>query len=88
MGLAHFAFDLCPGHQRRHTIDGYYIDGSAADQCFCYLKGLFPCIRLRDQQVIQPDPTGSGIGGIKSMLHVYICSHATVFLGFGQYMLA
>jgi hypothetical protein len=51
--VAHFAFDLRLGRQRRHRIDDDQIHPARADELIGDLQRLLAVVGLRDQQILQ-----------------------------------
>ena len=52
VGIAHFAIELCLGHQGGDRVDYQHIDSARADQGFSDFERLLAEVGLRDEQVV------------------------------------
>ena len=68
--VAHLAFDLRLGHERRDRIDDDDVDAARAHQHVGDLEALLAGVGLRDQQVADVDAELAGIDGIERVLGV------------------
>jgi hypothetical protein len=80
--LAHLAFDLGTGHERRHRVDHHDIHAARAHEHFDDFKRLFTVVRLRHEEVVQFDPEFLRVRRIQRVLSVDEGRHAAQFLGF------
>ena len=86
MAVTHLALDLGTRH---HSSDGVHddgVDGTGAHQRLADLHGLLAGIRLADQQAVNVNAKGAGIGGIQGVLNVDKGNLAAQLLGFSQNM--
>ena len=68
--VAHLAFDLGLGHQRRHRVDDDDVDAARAHQHVGDLEPLLAGVRLRDQQVADVDAELAGVDRVERVLGV------------------
>ena len=83
-GVAHLAFDLGARHQRRHAVDDDDVDGVGADERLGDLQRLLAGVRLRDEEVVDLDAAGGGVGRVEGVLDVDVGSGAAYLLRFGD----
>ena len=76
LGVPHIAFDFGPGHQGRHRIHDHDVDGVGAHQDLGDFQGLFPGVRLGNEQILGFNPQLPGIVEIQSMFGVDEGRHA------------
>jgi len=86
VSVAHVAFDLSPWGESRHGVDDHDIDRTGADEDVGNLKSLFARIGLRDEQLVDVDPDGSGVDGIHGVLGVDVGTRAAVALRLGHHV--
>ncbi len=70
MGVAHLAFDLGLGRERRHRVDHDHVDGARAHEHVGDLQRLLAGVGLRDQQLVHVDAELLGVLGIERVLGV------------------
>ncbi len=63
-------FDLGPRHEGGHAVDDDDVHGVAAHQGLGDLQRLLAGVRLGDQQVVDLDAAGRGVGGVEGVLDV------------------
>ena len=86
MGIPHIPFDFRFGHQGRHRVDDDDVDGTAAHQGVTDFQGLFPSIRLGNQQVVDVHSQVPGIFRIQGVFRIDESRIAAPFLGFGDHV--
>ena len=84
MGVAHLALDLGARCQGGHGVDHDHVDGTGAGEHVGDLERLFTGVGLRDEQLIDVDPDGSGVHRVHGVLGVDVGADATVALGLGD----
>ena len=84
MGIAHLAFDLGLGHQRRNGVDDDHVNRVGAHQHVGDFQGLFASVRLRDQQVVNVDAQLAGVIRVQRVLGVDEGAGGALPLGFGD----
>src|SRR5690606_14036035 len=84
VGVAHLAFDLGAGHQGRYRVDHQDIQGSGANQHVGDLEGLLTRVRLGDEQLVDVDADGPGVGRVEGVLGVDEGGDPAVALGRGH----
>ena len=70
MRVAHLAFDLGLGHERRHRVDGDQVDRAGAHQHVDDLERLLAVVRLRHQQIVGLDAQLARVGHVERVLGV------------------
>ncbi len=70
VNVAHVAFELRTGNQRRYRVDDHNVEGSGANQHVHDLQCLLAGIGLRDQQLVHVDTQRFGVPGIERVLRV------------------
>ncbi len=70
MRVAHVAFELGLGDERRDRVDDDHVDGVGPHQHFGDLERLFARVRLRNEQIVQIDAERGGVGRIERVLDV------------------
>src|SRR5690606_37111546 len=68
--VAHLAFDLGPGHQRRDRVHDDHVDRAAPNQDLRDLERLLPRVRLADQQVLHVDAELARVLDVQRVLRV------------------
>jgi hypothetical protein len=68
--IAHFAFDLGLGHERRHAIQHDDLKHAGADQRLADFERLLGGIRLGDVQIIDIHADAGRIGRIHGVFHI------------------
>ena len=84
--VAHLAFELGLGRQRRHRIDHHDVDAAGTHQRVGDFQRLFAGIGLGDQHLVDIDAQLPGIDGVERVFGVDIGGDAALFLGFGHDM--
>jgi hypothetical protein len=82
MGLTHFALDFSLRNQSSDRIDHNDINRIAANEDFSNLKGLFPIVRLADQQVFRHDTQFPRVLQVESVLRIHEGRQPATFLCF------
>ena len=78
--VAHLAFDLRLGHQRRDRVDDDDVDAARAHQHVGDLEPLLAGVGLRDQQLADVDAELAGVDGIERVLGVDVGGDAAGLL--------
>ena len=86
VGIAHFAFNFGFGHHGSNRVHNNSVNRAGAYQSFADFHGLLAGIRLADQQAVNVNAKGAGIGGIQGVLNVDKGNLAAQLLGFSQNM--
>ena len=86
MLIAHVAFDLSLRSKGRDRINNNHIQGTGTNKHVGNFESLFAGIGLRNQQFIDIDADGTGVGGIHGMLGIDVGTDATVALCLGHHM--
>ncbi len=82
--VADLAVQLGLRDQGGHGVDDQHVDGAGADQRLGNVQSLLAGIGLGNEQTVDVNAKGSGIGGLQGVLHVDIRGHAVVPLGGGH----
>ncbi|MNE12055.1 hypothetical protein D3C80_1048350 [compost metagenome] len=85
MGIAHLAFDLGLGHQRRHGVDDDHVNRVGAHQHVGDFQRLLAGVRLRHQQVVDIHAELAGVVGVESVLGVDEGTGGAQLLRFGDH---
>ena len=80
MGVAHVAFELHAGYQRRDAVNDDYVERAAAYQVFDDLQRLLGRIRLRDEERVDLDAAACRVGWVQGVFHVDVGSGPTQLL--------
>ena len=86
MRVAHVAFELGLGDERRDRVDDDDVDGVAAREHFGDLERLFAGVGLRDQQVVEIDTERRGVVRIERVFDVDEGRRSAGLLRFGDGM--
>ena len=84
--LAHLAFDLGLGRQRRHRVDDHDVDRAGAHQHVGDLQRLLAGVGLRHQQILHVDAELLGVGRIERVLGIDERRRAAAALHFGDHL--
>ena len=74
--VAHLAFELGAGDERRHRVDDQHVDGAGADEHLGDLERLLAGVRLRDEQVVDVDAQLARVDRVERVLGVHERGHA------------
>jgi len=88
VAVAHLAFDLGAGHERRNRVDHHDIHRAGANQRLRNLQGLLARVRLRDVQLIHVDAAAPRIVRVQCVLDVDERRDAAHLLRLGDDVLA
>ena len=70
MGISHIPIDFRLGHKSRHGVHDDDVNGTAPHQCLHDVQGLFPRVRLGDEQFIDVNAQLLGIDRVQSVLRI------------------
>ena len=84
MGVAHLALDLGPRGEGGDRVDHDHVEGAGADEHVGDLEGLFARVGLRDEELVDVDADGPGVGRVHGVLGVDVGADAAVALGLGD----
>ena len=82
VGVAHVAFEFCPGHESGDTVHDDNVHGAAAHEVLDDLQGLLTGVRLGDEERVHLDAALRGVGGVQCVLSVYVSGGAALTLRF------
>ena len=82
--IAHVAFDLGLGSQRRHRIDHHGIHRAGAHQHVGDFQRQFTGVGLGNQQIVHVDAQFSGVDGVQGVFGIDEGGTTTQLLGFGD----
>ena len=82
--IAHCAFELGAGYQRRHAVDDEHVDGPRAHQGIGDLERLLARIGLGDEEVLHVDAELLGVARIERVLGIDEGAHPARLLRFGD----
>src|SRR5204862_7333394 len=86
--VARLALGLGAARERRDRADDAAVDTARAYQGLGDLERLLAGVRLADEELVDVDTAGPGIGRVEGMLDVDECRHAATALGLGDDVLA
>ena len=84
--IAHLAFELGLGRQRRDRIDHEHVDGARAHQRVGNLERLLAGVGLRDQELLEIDAELARIDRVERMLGIDEAANAAPLLRLGDDM--
>ncbi len=84
--VAHLAFELGFGHQRRHGVHNQDVDHVRRHQGVRDLQRLLPAIRLRDQQAVDVDTQFLRVSRIERVFGIDKRRRAAGLLRFGDHV--
>ena len=70
VGVPHLAFDLGPGHQRRHGVHHQHVHGVAPHQHVHDVEGVLAAVGLGNQQIVDVHADLPGVGGVDGVFGV------------------
>ena len=86
--VAHLAFDLGARHEGRDRVDDDAVDAAGADERLGDLERLLAGVGLADEELVDVDAAGPGVGRIERVLDVDERDDAATRLGLGEDVLA
>ena len=84
--VAHLAFELGLGRERRHRVDHQHVDGAGAHQRVGDLERLLAVVGLRDQQILDLDAELAGVDRVERVLGIDEGADAALLLGLRHHL--
>lgn len=70
MAVAHLALNFGAGHHGGNGVDNDCVNRAGAHKGLANFHGLFTGVRLADQQAVDIDTQGGGVGGVEGVLNI------------------